>query len=179
MSEVPLPWLIALHLILFSTVFWASSAPMRWDLIVASSVLAFGLAVASSVDMQKFEIPDTASLGLIPAGLAAVMWFDVSQIWAHVGAAVFWSVVFFATSEIYFRARGVDGLGLGDAKLMTAIGAWLGPMGSITALLIASVSGIAVLLVVRVLRPNVKAAGIAFGPFLAAGAWMAWTIATP
>lgn len=51
-------------------------------------------------------------------------------------------VSLWAIGEAYRRVRGREGLGLGDAKLLGAIGAWMGWMALPFVLLAASVIGL-------------------------------------
>ena len=128
--------------------------------------------------MRTFTIPDWASLGLVLAGLGATFWFAPEDVGWHALTALGWFLLFAAVSEFYLRVRGIDGLGLGDAKLMAAGGAWLGPFASPSALLVASLGGAltlgALLLVRRQPQRNISKTGIAFGPFLALGIWITW-----
>jgi prepilin signal peptidase PulO-like enzyme (type II secretory pathway) len=76
----------------------------------------------------------------------------------------------------YRRMRGRDGLGRGDAKLLGALGAWVGAAGIAPVLLVASLSGIAAALVLS--AHNSKAlsgqTAIAFGPWIALGGYVIW-----
>ncbi len=85
--------------------------------------------------------------------------------------SVEWIVASLAAGGFYFAAALVypAGLGMGDVKLATFLGAWLGwPVG--VALFLASL--IALVPAVAILAKRGKAArklGIPFAPFLAAG----------
>ena len=78
-------------------------------------------------------------------------------------------------SWLYRRWRGRDGLGLGDAKLLAASGAWLGLEGIAPTLLAASLSGLAAALIGHVAgRPIAAETRVPFGPFLAGATWLIW-----
>ena len=73
----------------------------------------------------------------------------------------------------YRRFRGRDGLGRGDAWVLGAVGAWVGPEGLGPLLALAAVTSlVAVLLRDRRLD---SAASLPFAPAIAAAAWMVWT----
>ena len=79
----------------------------------------------------------------------------------------------FAT--VYERLRSRPGLGLGDAKLLAAAGAWLGLEALPSVLLVATGTalfcvGMAVLLGKRITATS----RIPFGPFLATAFWIVW-----
>ena len=132
------------------------------------TALLFGLLGWIVVaDFRYRRIPDRASLPLIGVGLALTG--VVSQIGladrligAGVGFLVLWGL-----GEAFFRLRGVEGLGIGDAKLFAAAGAWLGWQALPAVLLIASVMGLVFAAVMR--RRD-----LAFGPWLAAGFALVW-----
>ena len=76
---------------------------------------------------------------------------------------------------LYSRVRGRDGLGLGDAKLFAASGAWLGLEGLPAVLLVACGAAIVALLVMAWRSQALSATTrIPFGPFLAFGTWIVW-----
>ena len=72
---------------------------------------------------------------------------------------------------LYFRLRRREGLGLGDAKLFAAGGAWLGWQALPLVLAVSAVTGLIFALVTRRRPP---AAPVAFGPWLALGIWLGW-----
>jgi len=81
--------------------------------------------------------------------------------------------VLFLIGELYYRTRGVEGMGMGDVKMLAMIGAFLGWKLTILTLILASVGGsLAGVLLLITQRGNLKAA-IPFGTFLAAGALVA------
>jgi leader peptidase (prepilin peptidase)/N-methyltransferase len=75
----------------------------------------------------------------------------------------------------YRRLRGVEGLGLGDAKLLAAAGAWLGPAGLPSTMLIACAAALAH---AALLARGGSGVGwrtpIPLGPALALGFWITW-----
>ncbi len=106
------------------------------------SVLAFGLSPAALVstlfglalialafiDAETGYLPDAITLPLIAVGLAANGFgIFISLRDAAIGAGAGF-LIFSAISVAYERLRGKEGLGLGDAKLLAAIGAFGGWM---------------------------------------------------
>ncbi|MEL6915793.1 MAG: A24 family peptidase [Pseudomonadota bacterium] len=148
------------------------SHPTLLDLLATLLILG-ALAYLSVVDLRERRLPDAVTLPVLITGLALAAWRDGHIPYAAMlGAGVGYSV-FALIGEVYFRARGTEGLGLGDAKLMGALGAWLGwealPAAVLGASLMALVAAFAA---GRRSREN-----IAFGPFIAlafAGLWLAF-----
>jgi leader peptidase (prepilin peptidase)/N-methyltransferase len=142
------------------TVFWVATLGLTGVLIA--------IAV---IDLRSFRIPDVLSLPLIAAGLVLAWVQPLMPFWHHlIGAAVGFALLA-GVGEWYFRQQGVDGLGLGDAKLFAAAGAWLGWQALPAVLLIAALGGLGFALRQR---GATRGTAIAFGPWLALGFWLVW-----
>ncbi len=124
----------------------------------------------SRVDFRERRIPDAASLplvftGLVICGFATNTVLADRLIGAGGGFLMFWLI-----GEVYFRLRGHEALGLGDAKLFAAAGSWLGWAYLPEVLLTATLMGLSFAL----LHPPSRKDGLAFGPWLAAGFVLSW-----
>lgn len=137
----------------------------------AGLLLATILVLIAIVDFRTHRIPDALTLPLIASGLGWTAWAGQEAFSAHLLGAFLGYVSLAGFGEIYFRRRGREGLGLGDAKLFAAGGAWLGWQSLPPALLIASVSGLIFALVTARRRGDVQ---LAFGPWIALGIWLVW-----
>ena len=142
----------------------------------ATLALLLCLLLITLEDLRSFRIPDTLSLPLITAGLI-LAWllpdFDrrSTGLPDHlIGAAVAF-LLFALTGEVIFRRTGTEALGLGDAKLFGAAGAWLGWQALPSVLLIASFGGLGCALIVR---HRTGRSAIAFGPWIALGFLSVW-----
>lgn len=153
---------------------WMIRGSLPLAAIVAGIVLAPALAVGAAIDLHTRHIPDTVSLGLFPLGLMTIWWFDPASLGAHVAAGIVGGGILFTVAETYRAWRGASGLGLGDVKLFATAGAWVGPIGLPSVLLIACVSAISVLLLRRRPGRSIYARRIAFGPNLALALWFVW-----
>ena len=133
------------------------------------------LAALSIIDLRRFILPDALTLPLILAGLAASWWLGWDNVALRALAAVLGFLVLVLTARIYRQLRGQEGLGLGDAKLLAAAGAWLGlealPQVLLAACLLA-LAGVAVLMAGG--RKMTMKTAIPFGPFLAFATWLVW-----
>ena len=124
-----------------------ASIPIRYPLVEAIaviigavSVLTFGFTPAAAlaalfgwallalgaIDWETGFLPDWLTLPLILLGLSANAVSMFSLIESALIGAVAGFIVFWAIGAVWRQLRGVDALGLGDAKLMAAFGAWLG-----------------------------------------------------
>ena len=88
--------------------------------------------------------------------------------------------VLLAVRAIYAKARGREGLGLGDVKLAGAGGLWVGWAMLPVIVEIATLSALAVFLIAPRLagRPARWNARLPFGSFLAPAIWATWLIET-
>jgi leader peptidase (prepilin peptidase) / N-methyltransferase len=137
----------------------------------ATAILSAVLLAIAIIDLRSFRIPDTLSLPLIALGLIGAVAFVPATVHNHfIGAALGFGTLA-AIGSFYFRKYGVDGLGLGDAKLFSAAGAWLGWQALPIVLLIAALTGIAFVLLRGKLH---RSEALAFGPWLALGFWFVW-----
>lgn len=93
--------------------------------------LLLGLAV---MDAETMRLPDAFTLpgiglGALYAGLLPAKFLN-ERLW-HVGEALLWSflaaLTLLSIRWLYYALRHVEGMGLGDVKLLAMIAAWLGP----------------------------------------------------
>lgn len=148
---------------------------MPATLIAASLVLATTLSIMSAIDLMSQRLPDVLTLLLLLAGLAlAALGGKDALVW-HAASALIGGLSLYVIGWLYLHYRGIDGLGLGDAKLFAAAGAWVGAEGLATALLIACGSALVATLAWKQVDSRVDGqSAIAFGPFLAIGIWTVW-----
>lgn len=131
------------------------------------------LVVVSVIDIKTLRIPDALSLPLIGAGLTLASIVPEVHLPDYLIGAVAAFALFAGIGELYFRKRHVDGLGLGDAKLFAAAGAWLGWQNLPMVLLIATLGGLAQAFLLQSLRRDQQ---LAFGPWIALGFWVTWLL---
>ena len=133
--------------------------------------LGVALAAIAVIDFRTHRIPDAISLPLVAAGLTWAFSFGDRPWPAHLIGALVGYASFAGFGALYFRLRGREGLGLGDAKLFAAAGAWLGWQKLPFVLLVGSLGG---LLYALLTRRNHARARLAFGPWMALAIWLAW-----
>jgi len=74
---------------------------------------------------------------------------------------------------LFKGVTGKEGMGQGDFKLLAALGAWLGWPALLSLVLIASITGVAGGLLLRLRQRMPEDGYIPFGPYLAlAGLWV-------
>jgi leader peptidase (prepilin peptidase) / N-methyltransferase len=145
------------------------------ELLLLSGALALALAVLSAIDLNTYRLPDLLTLPLTAFGLLATPLVLEASPWWRVASAALGFALMAGVALLYAKLRGRAGLGLGDAKLLAAAGAWLGAEALPSVLLWACGSAILALLL-RAWRTGALSAEarVPFGPFLAFGTWLVW-----
>ena len=145
------------------------------DAVWASLVLASLLILMSAVDLKTYTLPDRFVGILGVAGVAVCVVFNPETLAQNIFAAVFVGLLITAGNWFYFRTRGCDGIGMGDAKLLAAGTVWVGATGSLTVILWACLTGLAHCLSLAALKQKLSGnLKIPFGPHLALGIWLVW-----
>ncbi len=150
---------------------WAASAGERGALLWAGCALGWTLLTVGWIDARCQRLPDFLTLPLVLTGLAEAVLLEPEAVAGRAAGAAAGYLGFWALAWVFRRVRGRDGLGLGDAKLLAAGGAWVGAWLLPDVLLLAA--GTALIYALRRGRPD-PTERVPFGPFLAVGIWVMW-----
>ena len=139
------------------------------------AALGWWLLALGWIDWRHSILPDLLTLPLIAMGLVAAWGLAPGELRDRVAGAACGYLGLWLVAWVYRRLRGREGLGLGDAKLLAASGAWVGAVAlpsvlagaALAALLVA---GGMMLAGIRLDRHS----ALPFGPFLAAATWLVW-----
>jgi leader peptidase (prepilin peptidase)/N-methyltransferase len=167
-------FVIVIELAAIAVVAWAAMETEGW-ILAASCAFGWTLLLLGAIDWRTQLLPDVVTMPLLLAGLAVAYVLDPTSWGDHLIGGVAGFAAFAGLAFLYRLLRGRDGLGLGDAKLMAAMGAWIAWQGLPTLVLWASILGLAWALANaargRRLRLEER---LPFGPFLALGGWLVW-----
>lgn len=155
---------------------------VMWSVVTLPSSMLFAgigfgwiLLALAWIDRKTMLLPDFLTLPLAVAGLAVILVIAPERMLDHVMGMAMGFVGLSLVSWGYRIVRRREGLGGGDAKLLGALGAWLGWQGLPSVLLLAAFGGLLAVLLqamrglpVRVDRP------MPFGPWLCLGGWLVW-----
>lgn len=138
------------------------------------AALGWALLALAWIDLETFRLPDALTLPLLLAGLAVAARDGIATVEAHAAAAALCYLLLRGVGALFRKLRGVEGLGAGDAKLLAAGGAWLGPAAIPFVLVAAALIGIAWFGALALAGRRVtRDTAIPFGPALAASIWLA------
>ncbi|PKP81455.1 MAG: hypothetical protein CVT79_10180 [Alphaproteobacteria bacterium HGW-Alphaproteobacteria-18] len=145
-------------------------------LLCFSVGFGWALLALAVIDLRTYILPDGLNLAVFLTGCAMVTLYR-QDVWPwHLAGALAGFGLLWLVEVSYRRLRGIDGLGRGDAKLLGAVGMWVGLEGIPPVLLIASLSGILAALALSLLkRQSVSGQSmIAFGPWIALAGYIVW-----
>jgi leader peptidase (prepilin peptidase) / N-methyltransferase len=145
---------------------------------LGSTILAALLVVACAADVRSRRLPDIITVPLIAFGLG-LQWLagGLDQFWLGALGAALGFLSFWLIATLYRRARGYDGLGLGDAKLLAAAGAWLGPIYLAPVVFVAAILALATVQILRLRGEAITTQTIVpFGPFLSIAFFGFWCL---
>lgn len=138
---------------------------------VAAVFCAMMLALAA-IDLEHFLLPDRITWPGIAFGLGAHLAFPGLP-WTDLRGAVLGALlggaVLLAVTGVWYLARRVHAMGLGDAKMLAMIGAFVGWKGVIATLFLASLAGTLVGITQMLRRRMTMRSALPFGVFLAVG----------
>ncbi len=153
----------------------ALGAYLGWQALgldqLAAVLLVTGLLVAISlVDYRERRIPNALVLALL-------LWAVVQVIWLGQPAAVNAALGLAAAGGLFLLLAIIQrgAMGLGDVKLAAVLGAVLGFPLILMGLLYGILAGGVAALVLLATRRAGRKDAMAYGPYLALGAWLVWT----
>jgi leader peptidase (prepilin peptidase)/N-methyltransferase len=153
---------------------WAAAVTDGWPFALGCA-LALALLLLAEVDRRTMMLPDMVTLPLITAGLVVAATLAPARWSDHVTGALAGFAALAGIAWAYARLRGREGLGLGDAKLLAAAGAWLGWQALPGVVLIGAAGALIAALIGRARgRPLSAFQAVPFGPTLALGLWIGW-----
>lgn len=162
----------------YAVMFWMSGMAATAQTLTLYASLGLGavLLLLAYIDLRSGLLLDVLTLPLLVAGLAFVAFGEGDWRSAILGALIGYGLI--SGLALYWRrSRGYEGIGLGDAKLLAAGGAWVGATLLPVILLIASSFGLLFALTVsKKPRHGGVRVAVPFGPALCFGIWAAWCV---
>lgn len=136
-------------------------------------LLIWALLALTAIDFDTQLLPDDITLPLLWTGLL----FNLFGVFADISDAVVGAIVgYLALWSVYWLFKlttGKEGMGYGDFKLLSALGAWLGWQMLPLIILLSSLVGAVVGITLIVALKHGRNIPIPFGPYLAGGGLIA------
>lgn len=139
-------------------------------ILIASWTLALLLLALVLIDIEHQLLPDMLTLTLLWLGMLfqILHWLPHVSLQQSVTGALSGYLLLWCIAHSYRLIRGKEGLGLGDAKLLAALGAWLGWPLLPMLLLLAAGSSLIWLCARSLIFGRSLSTPVPFGPGLAA-----------
>ena len=137
-------------------------------------ILSIFFIIIFFIDLKHFIIPNVLTFPLMAIGLLKSFYPNLNKaifpnyinslIGGLIGYAIIWLIIYF-----YEKVRKKDGMGLGDAKLMAAIGFWFG-WASIPIVIFVSSFVALVFAIPSLIKKSLSMSSeIPFGPYIIVG----------
>ncbi len=132
----------------------AAALGLDGPILLAFACLATSVLALALIDARAFLLPDLLVMAVAATGLGVLLAHPSPPIALRDGiiGAFAGGLVLLVVGLGYRGLRGREGLGLGDVKLVAAAGLWLGWQGLAHLLVVASLTTLAVVLSLAVLR---------------------------
>lgn len=152
---------------------------MPWDaLLVVRLAFASSLLVLFFTDLDCRILPNEITVGGTVVGVLAAVFLPPglksSLLGVLLGGGVLW-----ATGTIYERVRGVEGMGMGDVKMLAMVGAVLGWPLMLLTLMGSSIAGGILGAALLATKDDAHSTALPFGSFLAPAALAASLVGQP
>jgi leader peptidase (prepilin peptidase)/N-methyltransferase len=159
--------------------FVAGYAIYGWTPMLAVRLaFACAMVVLFAIDLRHHLLPNVITVPGIVIGFLLSLFLPPGWKASLIGLIAGGGVLF-AIAEGYYRLRGVEGLGMGDVKMLSMIGAFLGWKLMLVTLILGSFAGSLIGVGVIALGRGGMKAALPFGTFLAVGALTAAVAGDP
>ncbi len=143
-----------------------------WLMLTTRLVLTALLVALFGTDLETQRLPNVLTIPGTVVGFVFSFWVPLGPVESLLGIALGAGLLFLIRWG-WFRATGVEGMGLGDVKMAGLIGAFLGPRQVWLVLVLASVGGAIIGIAMSLFRGRSLDTRLAFGTFLSAAALVA------
>ena len=157
----------------------AFSAAPSWADFASGALLLSACLALLWIDADFQILPDAITLPGTAVGFALSFASQIRNPRESLAGILLGAGGLLALALLYRLVRRVEGMGLGDVKMLGMIGAFLGPWGVLVTVLLASVSGSLVGIVILARRGGDAMTRLPFGVFLAVGAIAAFFFGGP
>ncbi|WP_158085613.1 prepilin peptidase [Henriciella aquimarina] len=144
--------------------------------LILSCLFGWTLLALAAIDWRTFLLPNVLTFLAVALGLLMLCLTKPINWPDHLIGGAAGYLLLLAVELFYRYSRGRDGLGRGDAKLLGALGLWIGWQGLPDILLVSSLCALiaALLMSWRSGESLRGTTALPFGPWLALAGWTIW-----
>ncbi len=136
-------------------------------------ILSWSLICLTMIDYEEQLLPDGITLPILWLGIFC-NYFDLfTDLESSVLGAIFGYLAFWSVYILFKVATGKEGMGHGDFKLLSMLGAWLGWQMLPLVIILSSIVGALIGIALLVFTSHNKSKPIPFGPYIAIAGWIA------
>lgn len=139
------------------------------SLTVFAWVFTFALITLTFIDFDTQLLPDDITLPLLWLGLFVNLNTGFATLKSAVIGAIAGYLILWSIYWIFKLVTGKEGMGYGDFKLLSAIGAWFGWQLLPAVILLSSIVGVIIGVGLIIYAKRGREVPMPFGPFLALG----------
>lgn len=134
----------------------------QWiPLLIMTGIFCLLISI-SIIDWQHQWIPDQLNLLLLGLSLTYNILDGNNALYSAVLGMLIGYLLIVSIRQIYLTLKGIEAIGLGDAKLLAGLGAWQGIESLFYILFYASILGV----IYAIINNKGRYQSLAFGPFL-------------
>lgn len=141
--------------------------------MLAALVFTWILIALTLIDLHKTLLPDNLTLPLLWMGMLMGLSGTFTDIQSSVIGAIAGYLVLWLVFHVFRLITGKEGMGYGDFKLLSALGAWTGWQLLPQIILLSSVAGALFGIGMVLTGKTQRQQPIPFGPYLAVAGWIA------
>ena len=160
----------AINIISFTAIYYLFGVSLTTILLI---ILSLTLLIIFFIDLKHFIIPNGLTFPMIVLGFLKSFDPNLNSIFPNyinsligglLGYGIIWAIIFF-----YKQIRKKEGMGLGDAKLMAAIGFWFGWISIPFTIFISSTVALVIVIPSLINQSRKMSSEIHFGPYIIIG----------
>lgn len=141
-------------------------------IVIFGLLLTWVLILQAVIDIKEYIIPDELTLPMLWLGLIINNFKMFTQLEHAIFGAIVGYLTFWIIYWVFKFMTGKDGIGYGDFKLVSMLGAWFGYEKLLLIILISSAIGSLVGVLLILFCQRSKEQPLSFGPYLAIAGWI-------
>jgi leader peptidase (prepilin peptidase) / N-methyltransferase len=157
-----------------AVMYWYGPTPLA----LVRMLFGSAMIVLFVIDLQHRILPNVITVPGTVLGVILSLFLPPGIGAALVGVLIGGGLLY-GIGEAYYRVRGVEGMGMGDVKMLAMIGAFLGWQLVLVTIIVASFGGAVFGALMLATRRGTMQAALPFGTFLAVGAAFAAVAGEP